>query len=317
MKYIDDIKINKRISKIGLGCGRLGSTYTDELSMNLLDVFYEGGGTLLDTARSYSPWEENGRGKSETCIGRWMQKRGNRDDIVIVTKGGIVNNKINNTRENLDRELAESLEALQTDYTDIFLIHKDDKARPIEELAETVSYLGDKYDIRRLGFSNIDYSRLKEYDECVRKNRMERPVYIENCWSVADYKFEMWNDEYCVGMGGELYRYMLENHMTCLAYSSQCKGYFQKYVKSGSEGIDDFLKTRVETERNLKKALYIKEYCQREAVSPTEVVLGYITSNELRGIALVSPSNMDQEKEILKGSDYVLPQKVIGEIDSL
>lgn len=317
MKYIRDKKINKNISKIGLGCGRLGSTYTDELSVNLLDTFYEGGGTLLDTARSYSPWENNGRGKSEACIGRWMERKGNRDNIVIVTKGGIVDNKINNTRENLDRELAESLEALQTDYIDIFLIHKDDKTRPIEELAETISYLGDKYDIKRLGFSNIGYSRLREYDKYVTENRMERLVYIENCWNVADYKYEMWNDEYCVGMSRELYQYMLENHMTGLAYSSQCKGYFQKFVKSGPKGIDDFLKTRVENERNLKKAQYIKEYCQREAVSPTDVVVGYITSNELCGIALVSPSSIGQEKDILAGCDYVLPKNVIDEIDLL
>lgn len=317
MKYISDMKIDKKISKIGLGCGRLGSTYTDELSVELLDVFYEGGGTLLDTARSYSPWEENGRGKSEACIGRWMERCGNRDEIVIVTKGGIVDNEINNTRENLDRELAESLETLRTDYIDIFLIHKDDRICPIEELAETISYLADKYDIRRLGFSNINYNRLKKYNEYAAKNRMERLVYIENCWNVADYKFEMWNDEYCVGMSGELYQYMLENHMTGLAYSSQCKGYFQKFVKNGPDGIDAFLKTRVETERNLKKAYFIKEYCRREAVSPTDVVLGYITSNALCGIALVSPSSINQEKEILAGSDYVLPQSVIEEIDSL
>lgn len=70
---------------------------------------------------------------------------------------------------------------------------------------------------------------------------------------IADYKFEMWNDEYCIGMSRGLYQYMPENHMTYLAYSSQCKGYFQKFVKSEPKGLIIFL-NRVKTERNLNRA---------------------------------------------------------------
>ncbi len=317
MKYIDDIKIKKKVSKIGLGCGRLGSTYSDKLSNDLLDTFFEGGGTLLDTARSYSPWEKDGRGKSEKCIGRWMERNKNRDHIVVVTKGGISDNKIVNTKENLEKELEESLEALRTDYIDIFMIHKDDGVRPVEELAETICYLDDKYHIKRFGFSNIGYARLKKYNEYAINNNLEKIVYIENCWSLAEYKFEMWNDKYCINLSRDLYQYLKNEKMICLAYSSQCKGYFQKYVTQGSESIGDFLRSRVETESNVKKANYIKEYCLNYKISPTAVVLGYITSNELCGAALISCSNIEQLNEILRNSDYELSQRTIEEIDKL
>ena len=46
MKYINDTKI----SKIGLGTGRFGTRVSETLSFDMLDCFYENGGTLIDTA---------------------------------------------------------------------------------------------------------------------------------------------------------------------------------------------------------------------------------------------------------------------------
>ena len=75
MKYTNKFEMN--LSKIGLGTGRFGTVVSKEMSFEMLDMFYEHGGNVIDTARNYYEWVENGRGKSEQTIGEWMAKRRN------------------------------------------------------------------------------------------------------------------------------------------------------------------------------------------------------------------------------------------------
>lgn len=77
------------------------------------------------------------------------------------------------------------------------------------------------------------------------------------------------------------------------------------------------LKTRIETKRNIKKAEYIKQYCCANDIHPTAFVNGYITSNQLEGVALVSCSTEKQLLNVMENSNYILPQKVIEEIDGI
>lgn len=317
MKYIMDEKVQKKLSQIGFGGARLGTNYSEEESFKLLDTFFEGGGTLIDTARSYSPWYADSRGNSEKCIGRWLKKN-NREKMVIVTKGGVRGEKgsvINISKEILCEEIEESLEALKTDYVDIYLLHKDDDEKPIEEVVDVLQLIKEKSGAKRIGVSNMKYERLYKAIKYAENNHLEAPTVLETWWSLAEYKKEMWNDMSATNMTADMYDMLLKKKMLCIAYTSQCKGYFQKMALE--EEISDFLKMRIETERNVRKAQYIKNYCMREKVHPTAVVNGYITSNRLQGIALVSCSTQEQIKNIMNNCDYVLPQKVINEIDNM
>ncbi len=316
MKYIIDEKIKKKISKIGFGGGRLGSTYSEENSFQLLDVFYQNGGTVLDTARSYSPWEHDGRGKSESCIGKWIEKNKVREKVVVVTKGGIKGNIIDNSRENLVRELNESLEALKTDYIDIYLLHKDDLRRSVEEIVETMQLLKEMASVKKIGVANMNFKRFYEAVSYAEKNHMEPFTTLQTWWSLAEYKKEMWNDEMTTHMESEMYQFLKEKNILCMAYTSQCKGYFQKMVLEETN-ITPFLKERIETKRNIKKAEYIKKYCKANNIHPTAFVNGYITSNALKGIALVGCSTVNQVQDIMNNCDYVLPQSAIDEIDKI
>lgn len=296
--------------------GRLGSTYSEENSFQLLDVFYQNGGTVLDTARSYSPWEHDGRGKSESCIGKWIEKNKVREKVVVVTKGGIKGNIIDNSRENLVRELNESLEALKTDYIDIYLLHKDDLRRSVEEIVETMQLLKEMASVKKIGVANMNFKRFYEAVSYAEKNHMEPFTTLQTWWSLAEYKKEMWNDEMTTHMESEMYQFLKEKNILCMAYTSQCKGYFQKMVLEETN-ITPFLKERIETKRNIKKAEYIKKYCKANNIHPTAFVNGYITSNALKGIALVGCSTVNQVQDIMNNCDYVLPQSAIDEIDKI
>ncbi|MGN1481233.1 aldo/keto reductase [Porcipelethomonas sp.] len=320
MKYIKNIQ-DVRISKIGLGTGRFGTKVSESLSFDMLDLFYEGGGTLIDTARNYYEWVENGRGKSEECIGKWMDSRGCRRNVCISTKCGVKNKGhdwfINLSKEMLSQELEESLEALRTDYIDIYLLHRDEPERPVEEIIETMQYLKEKGKVKIIGAANWSFERLYKANEYAKKHGMEPFRTVQTWWSLAEYKYEMWNDSNTTHMDENMYNYMINNNMFGMAYTSQCKGFFQKAVKNGLENVDEFLKHRIETERNLKKLDFIKKYCQGNNVSPTSVVSGYITSNPLEGTALVSCSDMSQLEDILRCCDYELEHEAISKLDSL
>lgn len=271
---------------------------------------------MLDTARSYSPWEHDGRGKSESCIGKWIEKNKVREKVVVVTKGGIKGNIIDNSRENLVRELNESLEALKTDYIDIYLLHKDDLRRSVEEIVETMQLLKEMASVKKIGVANMNFKRFYEAVSYAEKNHMEPFTTLQTWWSLAEYKKEMWNDEMTTHMESEMYQFLKEKNILCMAYTSQCKGYFQKMVLEETN-ITPFLKERIETKRNIKKAEYIKKYCKANNIHPTAFVNGYITSNALKGIALVGCSTVNQVQDIMNNCDYVLPQSAIDEIDKI
>ena len=147
MKYIT-LPNEKKLSKIGLGVSRFGTRITAGLADEMLSRFLAAGGTLIDTARNYYEWVENGRGKSEEFMGQWMETHRCRDKIVLSTKGGVSNEgkqfHIDLSREGLLTELRQSLEALRTDYLDIYLLHRDEPNRLVEEIIDSLQEIADE-----------------------------------------------------------------------------------------------------------------------------------------------------------------------------
>ena len=116
------------VSPIALGTLYFGSRISQENVDALLDTFFALGGRQIDTARSYADWLPGGESASERAIGRWLSGR-NREQVFVGTKGGLKPRGYNTTRgdlshENMEKELKKSLEALQTDYIDLYWLHR-------------------------------------------------------------------------------------------------------------------------------------------------------------------------------------------------
>lgn len=311
----------KHISRIGLGTGRFGTRVEKELAFEMLDYFYQNGGNVVDTARNYYEWVENGRGMSELCIGEWMTARGNRDDICLCTKGGVRNEGnvfiSNLSKDALLTEVKESRDALQTDYIDMYLLHRDEPERSVEEIVETMQAIKEAGNVSTIGVANWKIDRVMAANDYAVTHEMEPFRIVQTWWSLAEYTESMWNDPTTTHMDPKTYEYMREHQILGMAYTSQCKGFFQKAYTHGLDLIDPFLMKRIATPTNIKKFEYIKKYCDKNMVSPTAVVNGYITSNPLNGIALVSVSNMEQLKDIMSVCDYCLEENVIHELDAI
>ena len=77
-----------RVGVLCLGCMLLGTRVDERTSTRLLDR-YPAGGAFLDASNNYAFWVLGGRGgESETRLGRWMRRRGNRKRLFVVTKVG-------------------------------------------------------------------------------------------------------------------------------------------------------------------------------------------------------------------------------------
>src|SRR3970282_1784811 len=78
------------VAPLALGGNVFGWTADEPTSFRLLDAFAAAGGNLIDTADVYSAWVPGNKGgESETVLGKWLKRGGNREKVLIATKGGM------------------------------------------------------------------------------------------------------------------------------------------------------------------------------------------------------------------------------------
>lgn len=114
------------VDSIILGTDHFGTRISQDRAIELLDCYWDEGGTTLDTARIYGHRKDDLSIPpcTENILGQWMAEHGNRSQMTLITKGGhptlgrISESRINRAQLTLDLE--NSLRNLKTDYIDIF-----------------------------------------------------------------------------------------------------------------------------------------------------------------------------------------------------
>ncbi len=148
---------------LALGGNVFGWTADEPTSFRVLDAFVAAGGNLVDTADLYSAWVPgHSGGESETIIGRWLKRRGNRDRILIATKVGkeMGPGRKGLSRSHILRSVEDSLKRLHTDHIDLYQAHEDDPGAPLEETLEAFGRLVREGKVRAIGASNYSVERL-------------------------------------------------------------------------------------------------------------------------------------------------------------
>ncbi|HEV2581889.1 MAG TPA: aldo/keto reductase [Ktedonobacteraceae bacterium] len=156
-----------KVSCFCLGTMQWGWTADESTAFAVMDAFVERGGNFLDTADFYSRWlPGHVGGESEEIIGRWMQQRGNRQQMIVATKVyqpmGEHPNDRGLSRKHIIEALEASLRRLRTDYIDLYLAHAFDAETPIEETLEALDDARRAGKIRYAGASNYPAWRLVE-----------------------------------------------------------------------------------------------------------------------------------------------------------
>ena len=139
-----------QISEIGLGTNNFGRRLDAAGTAKVMDQALEDGITFIDTANVY------GGGMSETYIGQAI--KGKRDQYILATKVamkmGDGANQVGASRQHILTEIENSLKRLQTDYVDLYQIHRADPKTPIEETLQTLDQLVSQGKVRYIGCSN-------------------------------------------------------------------------------------------------------------------------------------------------------------------
>ena len=196
-----------KVSPLCLGSMNFGWTADEETSFGVMDAFAEAGGNFIDTADIYNRWVEGHiGGESEGVIGRWLQARGNRSQMIIATKVrgqmGPGPNDQGLSRRHIFDACDASLRRLQSDTIDLYQTHYFDADVPIDETLEALDRLVQQGKVRYVGCSNYPAWRLMEAlwtsDKCglARYNSIQ-PHY--NLVNRAEFEREL--AEVCLANG--------------------------------------------------------------------------------------------------------------------
>jgi len=156
-----------RVPELCLGTMTFGLQTDQEVSFQILDRALEGGIDFLDTADVYPL---GGRledvGRTEEILGRWMQERRNRDQLLLASKCrgrmGRGPNDEGLSRQHILQAVEASLRRLGTDRIDLYQTHFFDPDTPIEETLRALDDLVRAGKVRYIGCSNYPAWRLSE-----------------------------------------------------------------------------------------------------------------------------------------------------------
>jgi len=172
---------------LALGGNTFGWTSDEATSHGVLDAFTAGGGNFVDTADGYSAWVPgNSGGESETIIGSWFARRGNRSDIVLGTKVSQHPDFKGLGGANVAAAADASLARLGTDYIDLYYAHFDDASTPLEETVSAFNDLVVSGKIRAVGVSNYTAERVAEWFAIAEAEGYTLPVALQPNYNLVE-----------------------------------------------------------------------------------------------------------------------------------
>ena len=141
MKYGQLGKTGIEVSRLCVGCLSFGQPFSDshmwtlnpEETETIVRKALDLGFTFFDTANTYS------HGTSEEYLGRAIKNSVSRDKVILATK--VYFNEGRLSKEAIFREIDSTLKRLQTDYLDLYIIHRFDYDTPMEETMEALNEL--------------------------------------------------------------------------------------------------------------------------------------------------------------------------------
>jgi aryl-alcohol dehydrogenase-like predicted oxidoreductase len=216
-------------SRLILGANVFGWTADQDASFAVMDAFVAGGGTMIDTADSYSSFVPGHvGGESETVIGKWLKQRGRRDDVLIATKvgnlPGVGGEGLAPAR--IAAAIDDSLRRLQTDYVDLYIAHVDDATQDQGEVAEAFERLVQAGKVRTIGASNFSAERLARARSIQADSGFSQYQSLQNHYNLLE------RGEY----EGEVQDFCVAHDVAMTPYFGLASGYLTgKYRK-----IEDF-----------------------------------------------------------------------------
>ena len=295
------------ISPLVFGGNVFGWTADEPSSFKLLDAFVAAGFNAIDTADVYSKWAPGHLGgESETILGKWLKRSGNRDKVIVATKVGMEMGpeKKGLSRSYILRAAEDSLQRLQTDYIDLYQSHIDDADTAIEETLGAYADLIAQGKVRAIGASNFTADRFAAALEISKKTGLPRYESLQpnyNLYDRADFEAEL--EPLCLKEGiGVINYYPLASGFLSGKYRSESD--VEKRPRAR------MLKKYV-NERGFKILQALDNVAEKYNATPVRVALAWLFARPSITAPIVSATSVEQLNDLVASVELKLDRHSI------
>ncbi|ASF40332.1 aldo/keto reductase [Halobacillus halophilus] len=306
-KLVNLGKSGLSVNPIGLGTNAVGGhniypNLDEEAGKDVVRTALEHNMNFLDTAFIYGPK------RSEELVGQVIKEQGNREEVVLATKGAhefkgedVV---FNNSPSFLKKAVEESLDRLQTDYIDLFYIHFPDDHTPKDEAVGALKEMKDQGKIRSIGVSNFSVDQLKEAD---------KDGYVD----VIQGEYNLFKRE----AEKEMLPYTAENGISFVPYfpfaSGLLTGKYNEDTTFGDFRAKNPLFQGEEYRKNLQKVEQLKEIAHSKNVEVPNLVLAWYLTQDSLDAVIPGAKKVDQVTNNLKTLDVELSSEEVKKIHEI
>ena len=315
MEYRQFGKTDLKVSAIGFGCWEIGGTYgpIDESEFRrAVQAAIDSGITCFDTAEAY------GMGVSEEALARALGAR--RQEVSIVTKFGVgydeMPNRRDSSRGRVIASIEKSLQRLQTDHVDVYLVHWPDPDTPLDETMRALDDIVRQGKARSIGVSNF---RLAQIEECMRLRQVD---VVQYGWNMFDRR-----------MQAEIFPYCEAKQIGVMAYGSLAYGMLSGTFHAGMQFEESDWRSRGgmvgnlnlfrtlfgpdQFPRNLDAVEDLKRLAAKYKKTLPQFALRWTLSNPVVGTALVGFRTPAEVTENLGALGWTISPADMAQIDAL
>ncbi|WP_292021406.1 MULTISPECIES: aldo/keto reductase [unclassified Brevundimonas] len=298
------------IAPLVFGGNVFGWTADKATSFDLLDGFIAAGFDAIDTADAYSRWVPgHSGGESETIIGEWLKRRGDRDAVKIFTKVG---SDMGQGHKDLspawiEKAVEDSLRRLQTDYIDLYQTHWPDPLTPQEETLRALDRLVQAGKVRAIGTSNHSAEQVAEALAISERDGLAAYASIQPHYNL--YSRDTFE--------GPLQNLAVEQGLGVITYFSLESGFLTGKYKT----VDQIAGTKRESalkdkfdERGVRILAVLDAIAQKNEATPAQVALAWLLAQPGVTAPIVSATTLEQLADTLKAAHLTLSDEDVSEL---
>lgn len=281
------------------------------------DEAFDLGYTTIDTARGYG---------SEDSIGEWMRRRGNREEVFIITKAGHPSRKrLRITPFDIETDLHDSLAELDTSYIDMFLLHRDNTDLPVSMTVDLMNRFIKEGKIKAYGGSNWTAARIEKADAYAAQTGQVGFGASSPNFSLAEQIAEPWAPG-CITISGPQEKaqrdFYAKTQMPVYAYSSLARGLFsgrmsrEMFEKTPDE-INEQCRVAYCCDANFTRLERTEELAKKYGASVPQIALAFILNSGLNVYPIVGAMNKAEMQDNIDALSIKLTADEIKYLDLL